>query len=182
MSYTICIDAGHGGKDPGAVNSTDNAYKEKDAALSISLLLGSILMSKGYTVAHTRYFDTYLALKDRCEVSNSSNAKAFVSIHLNSSTNKTASGIEVLRYSSVGSNTKSLATNVQNNLIKSLGWKNRGVKERDNLYVLKHTICSAILVECGFISNDEERDKLFNTVYQLKIANAIADGVISVFG
>lgn len=174
MAKTIVLDAGHGGKDPGAVNGSKY---EKVAALQIAKKVGEKLKAKGYNVKYTRSKDVYFTLQERCTMSNNWGADIFVCIHLNAATNKAAKGIETLRYPNVGTRTKNLADNVQTELIAALGWKNRGVKTRSDLYVLKHTKASACLIECGFISNDEEAKKLFSSTYQNKIANAICAGV-----
>ena len=174
----VCIDPGHeGGKaglDPGAVNGS---YKEAVAALAIAKKVGCKLTEQGYLVRFTRNKDKEMTLAERCRISNSFDADVFVAIHLNSATNKSASGIETLRYPKVGTRTKNLAKNVQTELIAALGWKDRGVKERSDLYVLKHTVASAVLVECGFMSNDAECKKLFDAKWQEKIAAAIVKGI-----
>lgn len=170
----VCVDAGHGGSDPGAVNG--ERY-EKKAALAIAKKVGTKLTEKGYLVRFTRNSDKALSLAERCQTSNNFDADLFVSIHLNSATNKSATGVETLRYPKVGTRTKNLAKNVQTELIAALGWKDRGVKERSDLYVLKHTVASAVLVECGFLSNDAESEKLFDSKWQEKIASAIVKGV-----
>ena len=178
MAKTIVIDAGHGGKypngDPGAVNGSKY---EKTANLAIAKKVGAKLKAKGYNVKYTRTKDVYFSLEERCRMSNNWDADIFVSIHLNAAANKDASGIETWRYSNVGTQTKKLADNVQTELIAALGWKNRGVKTTTNLYVLKHTKASACLIEAGFISNDAECKKLFNSTYQEKLANAIVKGI-----
>ena len=174
MSIRVCIDAGHGGTDPGAVNG---ALHEADAALAITKKVGGLLKARGVNVKYTRTADNAVTLADRCKISDTFGADAFVSIHLNSAENKNASGIETWRYSNVGSRTKKLADSVQTELIGATGAKNRGVKTTSSLYVLKHTIASAVLVECGFISNDAEAKKLFTAKYQDKIASAIVSGI-----
>lgn len=177
----VCIDPGHcyaakTGGDPGAVNG--NHY-EAVAALAIAKKVRKKLEAAGYQVKMTRTGgDPDLTLAKRCNISNAFGADIFVSIHLNAATNKNANGVETLRYSKVGQRTKDLADNVQTELIAALGWRDRGVKLRDDLYVLKRTKASAVLIEAGFISNDEEMKKLFNAGYQEKIASAIAAGVI----
>lgn len=174
MAYKIVVDAGHGGKDPGAVNGTKY---EKTANLAIAKKVGAKLQAKGYKVKYTRTGDKELTLKERCQISNKYDADFFISIHCNAAASKEASGIETWRYTTVGALTKELADNVQTELISATGWKDRGVKKSSTLYVLKKTIASAILVECGFISNDAECKKLFNSTYQNKIANAIVKGI-----
>lgn len=178
MSNLICIDAGHQGSkagfDPGAVNGTK---KEAVAALQIAKKVGAKLKEKGVNVKYTRTSDKKLTLAERCRISNECGADVFVSIHLNAAENKAAHGIETWRYENVGTETKSLADNVQTELIAATGWRNRGVKTTTTLYVLKHTKAPAVLIECGFISNNDESKKLFSEKYQNKIASAIADGV-----
>lgn len=174
MTIKVCIDPGHGGSDPGAVNGSKH---EAVAALAIAKKVGSLLKAKGVTVKYTRSSDKYVKLSDRCRISNEFGADAFVSIHLNAATNTDAAGIETWRYENVGAKTKKLADNVQTELIGVTGAKNRGVKTTTTLYVLKHTVASAVLVECGFISNREEARQLFTEKYQSKIAQAIANGV-----
>lgn len=176
MAYKICIDAGHGGQDPGAING--KRY-ESVAALAIAKKVGAKLKAAGYGVKYTRTTDKKITLDRRCDISNLYDADVFVSVHLNAAANKSASGIETLRYPTVGARTRTLADNVQTELIAALGWKDRGVKTRADLYVLKHTAASAILVECGFISNDDECKKLFSNSYQNKIANAIFRGIVA---
>lgn len=181
--YTICLDAGHSyakdtGGDPGAVNGE---YNESEAALSIVNRIGCKLAIRGHKVVYTRTTGkAKMALSERTTISNEAKADVFISIHLNASDNKSASGIETLRFSKVGSTTKSLAKLIQSSLVKATLFKDRGVKERDDLYVLKHTKAPAVLVEVGFISNDDECKKLFSEHYQEIIAQQIADSTIKV--
>ena len=178
MTKRIVIDAGHGGKDPGAVN---NSKHEAIAALAIAKKVGTLLKEKGYTVKYTRSTDKYLSLSERCKISNQFDADAFISIHLNAAANKEASGIETWRYANVGDTTRTLAKEVQTELIAATGARDRGVKTSTTFYVLKHTKAPAVLVEAGFISNNEEAKLLFATKYQSKIANAIVKGIEKTF-
>lgn len=174
------LDAGHGGKDPGAVN--DNfSLQEKIAALDICLKLGIQLEKQGADVYYSRTEDIYPSLTDRATQANSKNVDAFISIHLNSAENKTASGIETLCYSNTGKGFE-LAEVVQAEMVTATGFKNRGVKIRPELTVLAKTKMPAILCEVGFISNDDEAKKLFDVAIQEKIAKAICDGVIEEYG
>lgn len=173
----VVIDPGHGGKypngDPGAVNGKKH---ESVAALAIAKKVGAKLKAKGVSVLYTRTTDTAVSLKERCAISNTWKADAFISIHLNAAGNKDASGIETWRYP-VGGVTKELADGIQTRLIAATGAKDRGVKTTTTLFVLKHTAAPAALIECGFISNNAEAKKLFTDAYQEKIATAIAEGV-----
>ena len=90
---TIVIDPGHGGKDPGAVSGSD--LLEKEVVLDISKRLKSLLEDSGvYHVFMTRETDIYIPLKDRTAFANQKGADVFISIHINSSENISARGIE----------------------------------------------------------------------------------------
>ena len=173
----ICIDAGHGGNDAGAVNGK---YYEKVAALSISLKVGSILAAAGADIIYTRDKDETVELGERCRIANNDDADYFISIHLNAATAKSANGIETYAYGTSGKGYE-LAKAVQKELIVSTGARDRGVKSA-NFYVLKHTKMPAILIETGFISNDAECLALFKDGYQGIIAEAIAKAVKKTVG
>lgn len=93
--YTIVIDAGHGGHDPGAVG---NGYREKDIALSVARKLADNLR-KDYNVVMTRTTDVFVPLQERASIGNRAKADLFVSIHLNSSKSSSGNGAEVFYYS-----------------------------------------------------------------------------------
>ena len=176
----IVIDPGHGGKDPGAV---PNEVREKDINLSISNKLNEKLMAKGYSTFMTRDGDYSVDLYDRPKIANEKNADIFISIHCNSCEGSTASGFETLycpaeskKVAAYGDNYL-LAKIVQDELIKELNPKDRGVKERPNLVVLNRTEMPAILVENGFLSNPEDEKLLLDNNYQDRIAEAISRGI-----
>lgn len=170
----ICIDPGHGGIQPGAAYG---GRLEKDATLSISMRLRDKLEASGYRVIMTRETDIDVSLKQRCEISNGAGADAFVSIHLNASTNPTAHGAETWKWERAKG---ALADAVQTELISASGFKDRGVRSTSVFYVLRHTVAPAIVVECGFISNETERGRLFDEAMQDKIAAGIARGIARV--
>ncbi len=170
----ICIDPGHGGSDPGAVGKVK---KEKDLTLAMAKRLAEILKELGAEVRLTRESDVYVPLSKRYAIANEWGAKLFISIHCNSATSEEASGIETLCYSK-GSESGEVANSVQNELIKATGWKNRGVKERPNLAVLRGTDMPAVLVETGFISNAAEEEKLSESTVQEKLMLAVSEGVL----
>ena len=182
MALKVCIDPGHEGGtkglDPGAVNGSK---KEAVAALAIAKKVGFLLKNRGHQIKYTRTKDKELTLQERCDISNAFDADVFVSIHLNSSTNDEAEGIETWRYKNVGDKTKKLAENIQTQLIAMTGCKNRGVKTSESLYVLKHTKASAALIEVGFISNPAEAKSLWCEKCQNRIAQAIVNGIERAF-
>lgn len=178
---TIVVDAGHGGKDPGAVNEEIN-LKEKDLALSIANKLASYLAKAGATVVMTRTDDTYVGLTERATIANEVNADIFISVHINSADSTKATGFEVLVYSAVGK-----AADLGVRVLDRLGscfpsLPDRGLKERPDLTVLKKTKMPAILVECGFISNSEEATMMSKEENQTKYALAIFEGAMKYFG
>ena len=169
----ICIDAGHGGTDSGAVNGK---YYEKVATLGIALKLADKLKELGHEVCCTRTVDVTRTLNRRCEIANKNNADIFVSIHCNAATNKNAEGIETFKYPTSKS---TLAQCIQKALVSNFPEeKDRGVKETD-FYVLKHTKMPAVLIEVGFISHDETAKKLYSYSYQMKLARVISEGIIN---
>lgn len=181
---TIVIDAGHGGFDAGAVGPT--GVKEKDVTLSVSLKLGKILQNKGFKVVYTRTKDneSWLTnttvgeeLKNRVDTTKNTNADYFISIHNNSSNISSARGMETY-YQSSSNSSQALASDIQDNMVKSLGLPNRGVKTA-NYYVLRNNSATSVLVELAFISNPNEEKLLNNRTYQDKWANSIANGFIS---
>ena len=175
--YKICLDAGHGGIDAGAVNGN---YYEKEAALMIACKLGRVLALSGVEVIYTRKNDSTVELEERTAFANKNAADYFISIHLNAAANKQANGIETFTYSE-GSTAYKLAAAVQKELISKTGAADRKVKTA-NFYVLRKTAMPAILVETGFISNDVEAKALFTDGYQTIIANAIAKAVLNFLG
>ncbi|GEM_PF-641858 len=179
----ICIDPGHGGTQPGAVNG---GVKEKDLALRISLKIGERLKKNGVEVVYTRTNDNVEwprePIKDlgkRCEISNRAGANYFVSIHLNSALKKSVNGIETYCLAHGGKGEK-LAIKIQEELIKATGASNRGVKTA-KYYVLRNTHAPAVLVEIGFISNHDELKKLLDESYQDIVASAIERGILNCF-
>jgi N-acetylmuramoyl-L-alanine amidase len=168
----IIIDAGHGGKDPGAIGPSET--KEKDINLEVTKLLSILLDYRGHSVKLTRTEDIYPTWEERVE---SDKDDLYISIHCNSAPNESAQGIETFHYPS-SKQGQELASHIQNNLIALTNRTNRGVKAA-NFCVLKETRCPAVLAELGFISNEEEERLLRDFDYQLKCAVAIIKAVES---
>ncbi|WP_193224464.1 N-acetylmuramoyl-L-alanine amidase [Bacillus sp. B1-b2] len=187
---TIFLDPGHGGKDPGAMA---NGFTEAGLNLAVAKKVERILTDRGYTVYMARTTDTFVELIDRPKQANAINPDLFVSIHHNSSTSKTASGIETYFYkydpaypSEINSGmhnnperilkSTQLANLIQNKMISYTGAVNRGV-DGETFKVLRETAVPAVLLELGFVSNSSELAKLVTSSYQDKLAKAIADGI-----
>ncbi|WP_372366870.1 N-acetylmuramoyl-L-alanine amidase [Candidatus Uabimicrobium sp. HlEnr_7] len=149
----IIIDAGHGGKHPGAVNQD---IHEKDLNLLMARYISEPLKKK-YGVRFTRTADSFISLSQR--VTSQSNAALFLSIHFNAATNKKASGFEAW-ISTQGNKQRlnksnRLAQKILKNIAKDTALTNRGIRIGD-FYVLKNSTVPAVLLECGFISNEND--------------------------
>lgn len=178
MNKLICIDAGHGGSDPGACSS---AAKEKNITLDISLKVEKLLLKQGFRVFMTRNKDIFDTPLTKARKANIAQANLFISIHCNSSNNVQANGTETLAYDLHGNSYK-LAKAVQKQLISATKLRDRGVKQRKELAVLNSTAMPAILVEMAFISNSKERYLLLSDSFQLVIAQAICKGICEFYG
>ena len=169
MSKIICIDAGHGGKDPGAVG---NGVIEKDVALKTALAVGELLKKQGFGVVYTRTSDVFVNLNERCRIANAKDADLFISVHVNSATNTSAKGTETLCYSKNG-----FADVVQKSLVSALKTNDRGVKERKDLAVLNGTKMTAVLLELGFLSNADEAKMFKQESFYSTVANAVVKAI-----
>ena len=172
MPVSIMLDAGHGGRDPGAVY---NGRQEKDDVLKLVLAIGEILQNSGIDVEYTRTTDIYETPFQKATEANEAGVDFFISIHRNSSPLANQyMGVESLIYNLSGIKYE-MAENI-NAQLETVGFKDLGVKARPNLVVLRRTKMPAILVEVGFINSDSDNtlfDKNFND-----IAQAIADGIL----
>lgn len=186
MAKVIGIDPGHGGWDPGAIGPT--GLLEKDVALSISLKVAEILRNNGQKVILTRVRDKAVAsvrdvrqeLLARTYFLNAEKVDYVISIHINSSLNKSANYVSTF-IQGRGGEAEKLADVVQTKLVQATGWPDGGVRVK-NLHMTRETKMPAILCECGFISNPEQERQLRQPETQKKIAQAIADGVLAYLG
>lgn len=175
----IVIDAGHGGNDPGAIIKSAGV-NEKTLNLQVASILKDKLTMAGYEVIMNRDSDYFVPLKDRYVNANDADADLFVSIHHNSTTNTTTSGIETLHNNS--NDNKEIAVYIQNQIISSTGAVNRGTKVRTDLAVLNGTKMPAVLIELGFMTNSGELSKLMDSSYQNTMSDAILSGINQYFG
>jgi len=151
----ICIDAGHGGKDPGAIG---DGVKEKDLALKFALKLGALFELWGDRVVHTRKIDTFRTLGQRTRIANQSKADVFISIHCNAAVDKRANGIELLVWNT--RDWRKFADEFKDIMLRHFRINWRGMKSRKDLWVLRKTKMKAILIEAGFITNLRDRQLL----------------------
>jgi len=180
----IVVDAGHGGWDPGMVSGK---VDEKDINLSIAKKLQVFLEQGGATVIITRLDDSDLSKNKsgdmyvRRTIANAGHADIFVSIHQNSYNNAGVKGAQVF-YFNQSDNSLKLATCVQSRIKEFVDPGNKfKAKANSNYYVLKQTEMPAVLVECGFLTNYNERQKLTTEAYQDKMAWGIYLGIVDYF-
>ena len=172
MPYTIVIDAGHGGSDPGAVYE---GRREKDDNLSLAIAVGELLSQQGVSVIYTRTTDVYQTPFEKAQMANQADADFFISFHRNSSEEPNQyTGVETLVYDNSGIK-QTMAENI-NGALSELGFRNLGVKARPGLVVLRRTKMPALLIETGFINSDED-NQLYDEK-QEEIAQAIAGAIL----
>lgn len=192
---TVVLDAGHGGEDPGAVSEFSGA-KEKDITLAIVLETKNLLESDGYTVILTRsedvlnYTDENLSmtakrrqdLQARKKLMDESNADIVVSVHLNAFTDNRYSGAQTF-YTKQSVSSKKLAIAIQDAMRAHLDEANtrEALLKSEDIIITKNCKVTTTIVECGFLSNEEEEKRLINQDYQIRIAEAIKLGIDDYF-
>ncbi len=188
---TVILDAGHGGEDGGAV--AKDGTLEKDINLDITLKLEKILKFYGFKVIMTRTTDTMTCdenlntqrqkkisdIKNRFEIISTNEDAIFVSIHQNKFNDSSQKGTQVF-YSKNNSESKILADSIQKSIVNFSQPQNKRIikKSGTDIYLLYHAQIPAVMVECGFISNNEDLNNLKNDEYKSKMALLIADGIL----
>ena len=184
---SVVIDPGHGGADPGKVGVS--GVKEKDVNLAIAKELEKVLVENGYQAAMTRTEDMVLSgegkfskigdLNARCKTINDTYALnqecVLISIHQNSFTQKSVHGAQCFYYQR-SEKSRQLAEVVQKHLNEKINIeKEKPAKPNDSYYMLINSKCPGVIIECGFLSNSEEEEKLKSPNYQKDIANIIKE-------
>lgn len=178
---TVCIDPGHGGSDPGALNRSVGV-NEASVTLDISMKLAQYLKAQGWNVIMTRTSDRDVSwagssakqeLGARAQRANEHGADLFVSIHANASVNAGAGGTSIHWYKA---GDYRLATLLEDGVMSATGRSNRGLV-KDRFYVLAHTEMPAVLIETAFLSNPTEGKLLADPQYRDRIAQGIAAGL-----
>jgi N-acetylmuramoyl-L-alanine amidase len=199
---TICIDPGHGGKDPGIRTGKLFAHYEKTYTLALAQELTTQLRAAGFTVISTRVKDQFVELEDRPKIANQRGADLFLSLHFNgtATSQSTVSGTETYCITPVGASSSNaggrgashgstpanrvenrsllLAYQVQKSLIRSLGTQDRGVR-RARFAALRDAQMPAILIESGYLSHPTEGKKIMDSAYRKQMAAAIVRGVLN---
>jgi N-acetylmuramoyl-L-alanine amidase len=183
MAIKIYIDQGHNPSSPNA-GAEGNGYREQDITYEVGRILATLLRQNGnFDVRLSRPTSTTSlgttnasSLRARVDEANSWGADYFISIHTNASVSSSSSGSEALVYSS-----PSVAANLGEDILRELnittGLRNRGIKLRPGLYVLRKTNMPAVLVEIGFISNSRDANLMANSprLFAEGIYNGILD-------
>lgn len=165
----IVLDPGHGGRDVGAIGVSNNV--ESDYTLKTVHVLKRMLEDHGATVFVTRDSDRYVPLTSRSTLSNMENADVFISIHYNSTPeHPSAGGIGTYYYNE---RDELLANYVQEGLIEHTSFRDRGINQAD-LQVLRINHRPGLLLELGFISNEEEE----RTIQSNAFLNASSRGIV----
>lgn len=196
LPYLVVVDAGHGGIDGGTQGF---GQLEKEISLDLALRLEKRLQEAGCRVLMTRKDDTYLTLEERCDVANQAKAAVFVSLHLNADAKSGEThGIETY-YSSrkkLGSmaplrellglkhdipvrdvRSEWLAGMVHNRVCRTTGAPDRNVRDCQFIVVMQ-TECPAILLECGYLTNQAESLCFTDNGYKDGVIGAVANGVV----
>lgn len=179
--YSVVIDPGHGGPDPGAIGI--GGLRETDVVLDVSLQVARLLQARGVQVLMTRTSEVDVDLPPRVSMANRSGATAFVSIHANalSMARPDVNGIETFYFPS-SSGSQSLASALQGRMMSiSQGSPNRGVKQ-GRFFVIRRTVMPSALVEMGFLTGAIDAPRLANADFRRRMALAIAAGILDFLG
>ena len=184
----IIVDQGHGGKDPGTVS---NDIYESDINLKISKYLEYYLTINGASVILTRNGNYDLSspniynrkrsdFDNRIKIINHSNADLYLSIHLNYLSDSSYYGPQIF-YNKKQDNNEELAKVIQEYLNSKTNTKREIKKIPDRTYMYNKLNPPGVLIECGFLSNYQEREKLKSDKYQKKIAQYITEAIIKFY-
>lgn len=184
-SVLVVVDPGHGGIDGGKVGA--NGAEEKEINLKISLKIKKYLKKENIDVLLTRENDERLEetqvkdLKERVNIMNSQKPALAVSIHQNSYHEESVSGAQVFYYTDSAEGKK--AAEILQECLKELDPDNtKNAAANNTYYILKKTEVPVVIVECGFLSNYSEAEKLADDTYQERLAEAISKGVLRYTG
>lgn len=178
--YSVMIDPGHGGNDPGASMS---GLVEKEITLDIAMRINSILKASHIRTYMTRTDDVFSEPKERIFTANRKKASLFVSVHCNWFRDPWYNGIMTLYQPSRQLRKGNLdeisyADIMQGELASGLKMKNIGIRDRAELSVLKYAEMPSVLIELGFLSNKEDCSLLSSKEFRQKAAEAIASGIM----
>jgi len=175
-SGCVVLDAGHGGKDPGAPSCL--GYPEKSVNLQVAQKVASLLRRKGVEVVMTRSGDRFVELEDRAATANRCNADIFESIHADSAADKSVRGFTLYVARSASWSSQKAAAAISRSMSKVVA-NGRGIRRAD-YRVLVNTRGPAVLIELGYLSNGQDASLLRNGTHQNRLATAISNGIMSI--
>ena len=180
----LVIDAGHGGKDAGALSRDEKLY-EKNINLAIVLQLKELLDKENIKVYYTRTGDDKVFLRPRVTLANAVDCDYFISIHCNSNEVSYPNGTEVLYYNNTFKNISALklAGLFSDEIAKTAPLKQRGVVERrgKDIFIMDHAQVPTILIEVGYLSNQQDLNYLCDVESQKAIAQGIFHGIMKAY-
>ncbi len=176
VSGTVVIDAGHGGKDPGAISV--RGFYEKTVNLKVAKKTAAKLRQRGLNVVMTRQSDRFVELERRAEIANQHRADLFVSIHADSCLNRSVKGFSVYVARNAPYQSRVAAKAIAQRM-SQISPDGKGIKKAD-FRVLVKTKMPAVLVEMGYISNHGEALLIASDSFQDEVAQAICDGICDV--
>ncbi len=182
---TVVLDAGHGGKDPGALGMEGKkiVLNEKDVNLDIAMRVYNLLKKEDVNVYITRKEDVFLELTEIVEFAEEKKADLFVSIHNNASENVSTNGTMTMyaydeAKEGMKMSGKELASIIQKHMVKATKGYNFGPVKNSALFVVRKTSMPAVITESLFITNEKDRMKLMDEEYKEEIAKSIAKGIM----
>ena len=175
---TVLVDPGHGGLQPGAPGV--EGVPEKSYNLAMALRVGELLQWAGANVSYTRIADQTVSLRERVDAVQAVDADILLSIHANASLTRDATGTETLYHPGRPAD-RLLASALQENVVSQLGILDRGVKQRNDLYILRHSPVPSALVEVGFLDHAEEGVFLLTPEAIDKASMGLVRGVAAFF-
>lgn len=172
----LIIDLGHGGTDSGAIGP--NGTHESDIVLAIGKELNELLKGCNLEVKFTRLSDKYIPLQERSKIANDFKSDYFLSIHINSASDKSVRGVEVWQYSNKNDKLNKFSNDLCNDISKIFNIKNRGLKLSKDLSVLRNTTMPAALIEVDFISSAQAEKDLKTNANIKAVSMAIKDNLV----
>lgn len=171
------LDYGHGGNDSGAIGT--DGVKEKDIVLEIGKRIKYHLERHKQTVIESRKNDETVSLTERSNKANENKVDLCISIHCNAFSNSSAQGVEIFFFQK-STRGEQLANNILNEITKAkLFTKNRGLKT-NNLHMTRETNMPSVLIELGFITNENDKNLILNNKENFAIA--ITKGILNYYG
>jgi TonB-dependent SusC/RagA subfamily outer membrane receptor len=182
QKYTVVLDAGHGGEDAGAINGN---VKEKELSLTLAKMVKELNVNPDIELVLTRSSDQTTALPDRVKMASDKNAQLFLSLHIASAPSPDQKGITAFisgRDLTRHQENVRFATLLLNNL-SSVYAVDKQIKQRENqgVWVLDKNVCPAVILECGYLSNTEDRNYISSEANQEKIARQILRSIEDYF-